>query len=134
MSIDPGLAVQVSELDGYAVVTAAGSIDATNCAILDEQLDQALQLTNMAVIVDLAEVDFCDSTGLHTFVQARRKATTRGVVVIMAGLRNRVEYVFTITQLEEAFFSQPDLDTAIRWLDNGHNGHTHLRSPPTVAD
>lgn len=116
---DQALTLRVSELAGYAVVAAAGSVDATTSELLDEHLDRALQLTNMAVIIDMTEVDFCDSTGLHTFVQTRRKATVRGVTVVLAGLRNRVKYVFTINRLEQAFFSQPDLDAAVRWLENG---------------
>jgi anti-sigma B factor antagonist len=122
MSTDQALTMRVSEQAGYAVVVAAGSIDAITRDLLDEQLDRALELTRLAVIVDLSEVGFCDSTGLDTFVQARRKATARGVTMVIVGLRNRVEYVFTITQLEEAFFAQPDLETAIRWLENGSTG------------
>jgi anti-sigma B factor antagonist len=124
MSADPTLTVRVSELTGYAVATATGSIDATNSALLDEHLHQALQLTRMAVIVDMTKVEFCDSTGLHTFVQARRRAAACGVTVVLAGLRNRVDHVFTITHLKKAFFCQPDLDAAVRWLEGGSNGHS----------
>ncbi|HEY7484684.1 MAG TPA: STAS domain-containing protein [Streptosporangiaceae bacterium] len=119
MSTDSALTVAVSQLAGYAVVTAIGSIDATTRALLDERLDQALQLTRLAVIVDLTGVDFCDSTGLNTFVQALRKATARGTIMVTAGLRKRAEYVFAVTRLEEAFYSQPDLDAALQWLENG---------------
>ncbi|HEY7489461.1 MAG TPA: STAS domain-containing protein [Streptosporangiaceae bacterium] len=120
MTINSALNVQVAQLSGYAVVTATGSIDATTRALLDEYLDQALELTRLAVIVDLSEVTFCDSTGLNSFVQAHRKATTRGVIVVAAGLRNLTEYVFAVTRLEEAFYSQPDLDAAVNWLENGY--------------
>lgn len=134
MGADPTLTVRISELTGYAVATATGSIDATNSALLDEYLDQALQLTRTAVIVDLTGVDFCDSTGLHTFVQARRKADARGVTVVLAGLRNRVEYVFTITQLEQAFFCLPDLDEAVRWLEDGSNGDDKQAPSPALGE
>lgn len=133
MGAEPALTVRISELAGYAVATVAGSIDATSSALLDEHLDRALALTGMAVIVDLTEVDFCDSTGLHTFVQARRKAAARGVIVVLAGLRNRVQHVFTITQLERAFFCQPDLDAAVRWLNDGSNDRAQHGSSPALA-
>ncbi|HEU5157367.1 MAG TPA: anti-sigma factor antagonist [Streptosporangiaceae bacterium] len=119
MSTDPALSVRVSELAGYAVVTAAGSIDFTTRATLEEHLEQALELTRLAVIVDLTDVEFCDSTGLNTFARIRRQATARGVVVVTAGLRDRVKDVFTMTRLTQAFYAQPDLETAIRWLENG---------------
>jgi anti-sigma B factor antagonist len=134
MRTDPTLTMRISQSAGYAVATATGSIDATTSALLDEQLDQALELTQTAVIVDLTEVDFCDSTGLHTFVQARRKADARGITLVLAGLRNRVEYVSTISQLERAFFCQPDLNAAIQWLDNGSNGQTDDGPLPALSE
>jgi anti-sigma B factor antagonist len=115
----PALTVRVSQLAGYAVVTAAGTIDFTTRAVLEEQLNQALRLTRLAVIVDLTEVDFCDSTGLNTFARIRRQATALGVVVVTAGLRDRVKDAFTMTRLTQAFYAQSDLETAVRWLENG---------------
>jgi anti-sigma B factor antagonist len=137
MSVDPVLTVRVSELAGYVVVSATGSIDATTRAVLDEQLGHSLERTRQGVIVDLSEVDFCDSTGLDSFVQARRKATTRGLIVVIAGLRDRVAYVFGITQLKEAFHAQPDLVTALQWLEYGNNGravHGPLPDSPMSVD
>jgi anti-anti-sigma factor len=117
--IDPTLTVRVSKLASYAVVSAAGSIDFTTRELLEEHLAQALQLTKLAVIVDLTEVEFCDSTGLNTFARVRRQANANGIVVVTAGLRDRVEEAFTMTRLAQAFYAQPDLETAVRWLENG---------------
>lgn len=132
---EPALTVQVSQLAGYAVVTVAGTIDFTTRDVLEEHLDQALQLTRVAVIVDLTEVDFCDSTGLNTFARIRRQATALGIVVITAGLRDRVKDAFTMTRLAQAFYAQPDLETAVRWLENGTSnrdktGRPQLQSEP----
>jgi anti-sigma B factor antagonist len=119
MSAEETLTVRVTKREGYAVVTVSGSIDVTTNDLLREQLDRALELTRLAVIVDLSEVDFCDSTGLNTFTQAHRKVTARGITMVTAGLQDRVEYVFAVTRLKQAFHAQPDLDTAVRWLENG---------------
>jgi anti-sigma B factor antagonist len=119
MSADQALTVRVSQREGYAVVTVTGSIDVTTHDRLAEQLERALHLTQLAVIVDLSEVDFCDSTGLNTFTQAHRKVTARGITMVTAGLQDRVEYVFAVTRLKQAFHAQPDLDSAVRWLENG---------------
>jgi anti-sigma B factor antagonist len=119
MRTEPTLTVQVSQLAGYAVVTVAGSIDFATHALLEDHLDQALRLTRVAVIVDLTAVEFCDSTGLNTFARVRRQATARGIVMVTAGLRDRVKDVFTMTRLAQAFYAQPDLETAVRWLENG---------------
>jgi len=78
MSTAPALTAQVSQQGGYAVVTAAGSIDFTTRPLLEEHLDQALRLTQLAVIVDLSKVHFCDSVGLNVFLRARRPRHRRG--------------------------------------------------------
>lgn len=119
MSTDSALTVEVSELSGYALVTAAGSIDFTTNALLHEELGRALALTRLAVIVDLTEVHFCDSSGLNVLAMARRKASARGITVVAAGLQSRVERVFAVTGLDQALYPQPDLQTAINWLETG---------------
>jgi anti-sigma B factor antagonist len=116
------LKVQESQLFGHAVVKVVGSIDADTHGLLDEPLLRALELTRTAVIVDMSEVDFCDFSGLNAFVQARREASARGIVVVIAGLRNRIRNVSAITRLEEEFFSLPDHETAVRWLETGSQG------------
>jgi anti-anti-sigma factor len=134
MRTEPALTVQVSQLAGYAVVTAAGTIDFTTREVLEEHLDQALGLTRVAVIVDLTEVDFCDSTGLNTFARIRRQATALGIVVITAGLRDRVKDAFTMTRLAQAFYAQPDLETAVRWLENGTSNRVKADRPQLQTD
>jgi anti-sigma B factor antagonist len=119
MSTEPSLTFQVAQTAGYAVVTPAGSIDFTSHELLEEQLDQALQMTRLAVIVDMNKVNFCDSSGLNTFARAHHQATARGLTIILTGLQERVRRVFSITRLDQAFYPQPDLETAIQWLENG---------------
>jgi anti-anti-sigma factor len=122
MTAHPALKVHVSQQLGHAVVTVVGSIDADTHGLLDEPLLRALELTQTAVIVDLNQADFCDLSGLNAFVQARREATARGIVVVIAGLRNRIKNVSAITRLEEGFHSLPDHETAVRWLETGSQG------------
>lgn len=122
MTTHPTLKVQVSELLGHAVVTVVGPIDADTHGLLDEPFLRALELTHTAVIVDISEVDLCDPSGLNAFVHARREATARGIVMVIAGLRNKIKNVSTITRLEEQFRSLPDHETAVRWLETGSQG------------
>lgn len=119
MDTDGALSVHTAQQSGYAVVTAAGSIDFNSQTLLDQELRAALQQTRLAVIVDLSGVDFCDSSGLNVFAKAHRLATARGLTVVVAGLRDRVKHVFALTRLDQAFYPQPDLETAVRWLETG---------------
>ncbi|WP_242909324.1 STAS domain-containing protein [Actinomadura terrae] len=115
----PALTVRRSELGGYALVTAAGSIDVHTHPMLAECLEQAITATGLAVIVDMTGVVFCDSSGLNTFVRSYQRADGHGVSMVAAGLQDRVRRVFTITGLDRGVHVQPDVATAVRWLDSG---------------
>jgi anti-anti-sigma factor len=116
------LSVQVSRLTVYALVSVIGSVDFGTYSILSEQMDQALELTRVALIVDMSAVDFCDSSGLNVFAQTIRKARSRGVALVVVGLRDRVARVFNVTQIDQAMHALPDLETAVRWLETGSAG------------
>jgi anti-sigma B factor antagonist len=76
----------------------------------------------VALIVDMSAVDFCDSSGLNVFAQTIRKARSRGVALVVVGLRDRVARVFNVTQIDQAMHALPDLETAVRWLETGSAG------------
>jgi anti-anti-sigma factor len=116
------LSVQVSRLTVYALVSVIGSVDFGTYSILSEQMDHALELTRVALIVDMSAVDFCDSSGLNVFAQTIRKARSRGVALVVVGLRDRVARVFNVTQIDQAMHALPDLETAVRWLETGSAG------------
>ena len=64
--MDDGFRVDVSHVDGVATVTAQGEIDMSTAALLEHVLDQFEPCER--VVVDLAGVDFMDSTGLAVLV------------------------------------------------------------------
>ncbi|WP_067892183.1 STAS domain-containing protein [Actinomadura chibensis] len=119
MAAEPELTVQVSDLAGYALVSASGSIDYHTHPVLAARLEQAIAATRLAVIVDMAQVEFCDSSGLNCFARAYQRAHTCGISLVAAGLQERVHRVFTMTGLDFGVYLQPDLETAVRWLENG---------------
>ncbi|RFS86487.1 anti-sigma factor antagonist [Actinomadura spongiicola] len=129
MKAESSLTVQTSDLAGYALVAVSGSIDAHTHPLLAEQLEQAVTATRLAVIVDMTDVRFCDSSGLNTFARAYLRADARGVSLVAAGLQDRVHRVFTITGLDYGVHLQPDVETAVRWLENGTMDRQPERSP-----
>jgi anti-sigma B factor antagonist len=55
------------------------------------------------LIVDLSEVDFCDSGGLSALLIAERKMREHGGTVKLAGLRKKVLSLIKISQLDRVF-------------------------------
>jgi anti-sigma B factor antagonist len=59
-------------------VLAAGDLDLSTCSALRRQLDELLDVGWTDVTVDLREVDFIDSAGLHVLLEAERRARDAG--------------------------------------------------------
>ncbi|GAA2611720.1 STAS domain-containing protein [Actinomadura fulvescens] len=116
-----GMSVQVDRLSVYAVVTVGGAIDFGSHERLAERLTEALELTRVALIVNMAAVNFCDSAGLRVFARVIRETRMRGISLVVTGLHGRVENVFTMTGLQQEMFVRSDVDSAVDWLETGQS-------------
>ncbi|MBA3843445.1 MAG: STAS domain-containing protein [Actinobacteria bacterium] len=61
----------VETTDGAAVLTLAGELDLFNAEEVRRGLADAIATGSGRIVVDLAEVEFIDSTALGTLVEAR---------------------------------------------------------------
>ncbi|MEX0736858.1 MAG: STAS domain-containing protein [Bacteroidota bacterium] len=55
------------------------------------------------LVVDMTEVEFCDSSGLSALLIAERKMRENGGVVQLAGLHKKVLSLIRISRLDRAF-------------------------------
>lgn len=89
----PPLAVTACRVGRRAVVEAAGEIDLATAGVLSGAIDAAIDEGALDLWVDLSDVGFMDSTGLHVLVAARHRlaALNRRISVICpAGPARRV--------------------------------------------
>jgi len=70
--------------DDSVVVTVRGQLDLDTAPVLSTTLDQVLDRDAPRIVVDLSEVDFCDSTGLSAFVAGHNQAERSGGWVRLA--------------------------------------------------
>lgn len=56
-----------------------------------------------SLIIDLSDVEFCDSSGLSALLIAERKMREQGGVVKLAGLQKKVMSLIKISHLDRAF-------------------------------
>jgi anti-anti-sigma factor len=113
------LRVTVRPLAEYTAAALTGDIDFTTSQRLEHQLASALADAKTALIIDLTRVGFCDSSGLSALAHIRRLSQARGRTVVLVGVSGRVANVFSLTSMDAVFYMQPDLDTAVRWLEGG---------------
>ena len=94
----PGLTVE-SQANGVVFVT--GELSLAEAPILESHLADALAKASSAVIVDLAGVEFIDSTGLSVLVRAQQHAAERGLEFGVKNPRAQAHRLLSLTGLEE---------------------------------
>jgi anti-sigma B factor antagonist len=85
----------------FAVLCLSGDIDINSAPRLREQLGALRAAGQQAVVVDLADVTFLDSSALGALVAAHRDLTGLQGELRLAAPRPNVGKVFAITRLAE---------------------------------
>jgi anti-sigma B factor antagonist len=87
----------------HTVISVAGEIDLYTAPKLQSELMTALTASPTRLIVDMSQVDFCDSTGINVLLAAHRQARERGGELQLAGPGSATRKVLQVTGLESVF-------------------------------
>jgi anti-sigma B factor antagonist len=112
------LSIHITDSPGGAtVVTLSGELDLSTIPRMQRPLLEQIQQRG-AVLVDLSELSFIDSSGIGMLIEAKRIAngTPMGVLV---GAGTQVERVFGIAGVGEAVPLFSDRDAALAALTPG---------------
>jgi anti-anti-sigma factor len=91
----------VSRLLAHGVVLAvSGEIDIATAPTVERELRQA-EASHDFVVIDLSEVSFMDSTGLHLIVAANRRLSERGGRLFVVEGSPQIRRLFEVTRLAE---------------------------------
>jgi anti-sigma B factor antagonist len=112
------LRVEVSESrPGVLVISPVGEVDVSTADVLRDATRDAVAATPRGVVVDLAGITFCGSTGLVVLMDARRDADAAGVRFGTADGPPIVRRVLEITQLGPVLRHRDTIDAALQELD-----------------
>ncbi|RFU37596.1 anti-sigma factor antagonist [Actinomadura logoneensis] len=103
-----GLALHTTRDDDRATISARGSIDLHSSDELRARLTELLDAGERAVVVDLAAVDFCDSSGLNVLVRAYKHARAQNASLTVTGAYGRVENVLRTTGLDRFLLGEAE--------------------------
>jgi anti-sigma B factor antagonist len=81
--------VGLDDRDGASVMRLAGELELYNAADLRAALDQAIAPGPRCIVIDLALVEFVDSTALGVLIEARSKLGYDGVLLAAPQLETR---------------------------------------------
>lgn len=98
--------------NGVLVLTPDSErIDAASAIYLKDQFRDATAATDGRVIMDLAGVNFMDSSGLGAMVSALKQLKGRKLELV--GLTPVVAKVFKLTRMDQVFIIHADLNSAM---------------------
>jgi anti-sigma B factor antagonist len=83
---------------------------------LRERLTKVIAAGVRAVVLDLADVTFCDSAGLNVLLGAHREAQTAGVTLVLACVPGTLQRVLEMTgadQVLRVFDTVTDAEAAL---------------------
>ena len=95
--------VTTSTADGVATVVLEGELDISTAPVLDATLADVERNGTATLLLDLARVEFIDSTGLRSLLSARQRAEAAGRSLRLANLQVDVERVFDMTGVRRIF-------------------------------
>jgi anti-sigma B factor antagonist len=107
------LTVQTQERAGVAVVSVSGELDMATAPQLQDQISDLLERGHTRLVFDLANVSFCDSTGLSVFVRAKNSTDEAGGVVRLAAPQRGVMRILEVSGLVEVLHTYPSVDEAV---------------------
>jgi anti-sigma B factor antagonist len=107
------LTVSTEEQGEVAVVTVAGELDMATAPQLQQEVSRLVDAGKTNLVFDLAEVSFCDSTGLSVFVRARNRCEAAGGGVRLAAPQRAVQRILEVSGLVEVLHTYPTVSEAI---------------------
>jgi anti-anti-sigma factor len=94
--------------DGVVCLAVAGEVDLDTAGVLTAAIDEALAtVTGFALVVDLDQVTFLDSTGIAALVAGRHAAVERGWTLQVVNPRGMVRRVLEITGVLPSLAGEP---------------------------
>jgi anti-anti-sigma factor len=111
-TIDMTLAIAIEDEPTATVVAVGGELDLNTAPELLHALTRLVDEGRRTLIVDLAEVGFCDSSGLSVLVRARNRLDQLGGVMVLACATPIVARVLEVSGLVEVFGTYPTVAAA----------------------
>jgi anti-sigma B factor antagonist len=119
--------------EGIDVFALRGDIDLDSAPTLRSVLQAKINEHCPALIVDLAQVSFIDSTGLSVLIEYFRNFGRHGGAFCLCGLSDELKEIFQIVRLDRIIPMFATVDEAANAIRNGEvarnvRGNSHKES------
>src|SRR5512134_819461 len=97
-----GSAAPAATSDAHAWVLAPkGAVDIATCGELESRLEEVIEGGATIVVLDLAEIDFIDSTGIRVIVRAARLLQENGGRLLVENTSGATQRILEVTGILE---------------------------------
>jgi anti-sigma B factor antagonist len=111
---EPRFELSEEELDDRThVIAVSGEIHVSTAPEFSTRLGDAIERGKTAVVLDLAKVEFIDSTGLSVLLSGLRQVTRKHGRMALVCANPTVLRLFEITRLDKTFDIVPTRDDAV---------------------
>lgn len=94
------------------MVACQGRLDQSLNPQLEQSLSDLLASGHQRLIIDLSGASYVNSGGLRCLVTAWRQSRAQGGDLVLFGLNNRLEEIFSLVGFDRVFQIYPTLDDA----------------------
>ena len=114
MNAQENFRVAVRNEDRAVVFAVEGELDLASSPTLEQELERAHDADVELLIIDLRELRFMDSTGLHALVKANKRATEAGrrFAVVRGGAQ--IERLLNLTGVGELLITADTPEELLR--------------------
>ena len=106
--------VNAESVGKSVVLSPQGDIDLARSPALRTALKQAQTSKPDRLVIDLGGVDYMDSSGVATLVEALQIARRSNTKMVLCGLKDRVRSIFEIARLDTVFTIAGSRDAALK--------------------
>ena len=113
---DPPLSISIVSQDSIVVLSLVGELDAASVSDLRAHFDDLSSRDAADVVIDVARLEFIDSSGLNALAVGARTTKSNGGSLVVAGPSEHLKQVFEIVDLGSELEVEPTVEDAVQKL------------------
>lgn len=107
------LQIESESIDSVTIVTPVGDVDLSQSDKLRQVIKSSIDGSCTSVIIDLAHVNYMDSSGVATLIEGLQLARMGGKELSLCALNASVEAVLQLSKLDQIFDIYADRERAL---------------------
>lgn len=106
------MSYEIRNVNGAAVVALTGDVDLQTSPVVRQKLLESLE-GNKRVVVDLSAVNYIDSSGVASLVEAFQVSRKKGAIFSLASVSSAAMRVLSLARLDKVFTIHPSVEAAL---------------------